>query len=150
MDFLAVTKLVTNIINDTAIADIHTHLYSEAFGDLLLWGIDDLLTYHYLVPELFRLRSDLEPKAYFKLSKREKAAGCMVRDGRITSRGRARVERDSEVVYEGSLSSLKRFQNDASEVREGQECGIRLDNFSDYKEGDIIEVYEMERLAQEL
>jgi hypothetical protein len=73
MDFLAVTKLVTNIINDTVIADIHTHLYSEAFGDLLLWGIDDLLTYHYLVPELLRLRHDLEPNVYFKLSKKEQA-----------------------------------------------------------------------------
>ena len=73
MDFLAVTKQVTNIINDTAVVDIHTHLYSEAFGDLMLWGIDELLTYHYLVPELMRLRPDLPPQEYFKRSKKEQA-----------------------------------------------------------------------------
>jgi hypothetical protein len=73
MDFLAVTKQVTNIINDTAVADIHTHLYSEAFGDLMLWGIDELLTYHYLTPELLRLRPDIKPRDYFKLGKKEQA-----------------------------------------------------------------------------
>ena len=73
MDFLAVTKQVTNIINDTAVADIHTHLYSEAFGELMLWGVDELLTYHYLAPELLRLRPDLRPQDYFKLGKKEQA-----------------------------------------------------------------------------
>lgn len=86
----------------------------------------------------------------FDMGKKGSVAGCMVTDGRVTSRGRARVKREGDVIYEGSLASLRRFQNDASEVREGQECGIRLDNFSDFKVGDIIEVYEVEKIAQQL
>ncbi|MBN1846831.1 MAG: hypothetical protein JW810_14190 [Sedimentisphaerales bacterium] len=73
MDFLAVTKQVTNIVNDTAIVDVHTHLYSEAFGDRLRWGIDELLASHCLAPELLRLRPDLDPKAFFALKKVERA-----------------------------------------------------------------------------
>ncbi len=86
----------------------------------------------------------------FEISKKGKIAGCMVTDGRATSRARARLKRDGGTVYEGTLASLKRFQNDASEVREGQECGIRLENFGDVREGDIIELYEMEKIAQQL
>ena len=60
------------------------------------------------------------------------------------------MRRGSSVVFEGTLASLKRFQNDAGEVREGQECGIRLDRFADYQPGDIIEAYEKQKIAQEL
>jgi translation initiation factor IF-2 len=77
-------------------------------------------------------------------------AGCLVSDGFVSGRGRARVKRRGDVIYEGRLTSLKRFQNDASEVREGQECGIGLDNFSDFAEGDVIEVYDVEKVAQKL
>jgi len=91
-----------------------------------------------------------EIRQVFDLSKKGRVAGCMVTKGKITAKGRARVKREGDVIYEGSLSSLKRFQNDAAEVREGQECGIRLDNFSDFDAGDIIEVYEIEKIKQEL
>jgi translation initiation factor IF-2 len=74
----------------------------------------------------------------------------MVVDGRVSSRARARIRREGDVAYEGSVVSLKRFQNDASEVREGQECGLRLGDFSDYRVGDVIEFYEMENIAQQL
>ena len=89
-------------------------------------------------------------KALFGLSKKAKAAGCQVVSGRIFSRSSARVIRDGETIFEGKMSSLKRFQNDASEVRDGQECGIQLDRFSDFEEGDIIECFEVESIAQEL
>ena len=89
-------------------------------------------------------------KQVFEISKSGNVAGCIVRSGRITSRAHARVRRGSSVIFEGSLSSLKRFQNDASEVREGQECGIRLDRFADYQPGDVIEAYEKQKIAQEL
>jgi len=91
-----------------------------------------------------------EVRQVFELTKRGKVAGCMIKDGKATSKARARVLRAGDTLYEGSLSSLKRFQNDASEVREGQECGIRLDNFSDIEVGDMIELYEMEKIKQEL
>lgn len=91
-----------------------------------------------------------EVRQVFELSKKGRVAGCMVTDGRVTSRARARVKRGGEIIFEGSLASLKRFQNDASEVREGQECGIRLDNFQDYQVGDVIELYEIEKIQQSL
>ena len=89
-------------------------------------------------------------KQVFVLSRKGAVAGCLATGGRISSRARARVRRQGDVVYEGSVSSLRRFQNDASEVREGQECGIRLADFADYKEGDVIEFYEVQKIAQEL
>lgn len=89
-------------------------------------------------------------KQVFELSRKGNVAGCLVRSGRVLLRGRARVRRQGEVVYEGSIASLRRFQNDATEVREGQECGIRLDNFNAFEPGDIIEVYEVQKIAQSL
>ncbi|MBM4153586.1 MAG: translation initiation factor IF-2 [Lentisphaerae bacterium] len=89
-------------------------------------------------------------KQVFQLSKKGAVAGCIVRGGKITSRARARVRRQGDVIFEGALASLKRFQNDASEVRDGQECGIRLDNFGDYQAGDLIEAYDVQKIAQEL
>ncbi len=91
-----------------------------------------------------------EIRQVFEISKKGKVAGCMVTDGRVGSRSRVRVKRGGDTLYEGVIATLKRFQNDASEVREGQECGIRLDNFSDFHEGDVFEIYEMEKIAQQL
>ena len=86
----------------------------------------------------------------FDMGKRGKVAGCMCTKGKITLKGRVRVKRKDEVIYEGKIQSLRRFQNEASEVREGQECGIVLDHFSNFTEGDTIESYEIEKVAQEL
>ena len=91
-----------------------------------------------------------EVRQVFDISKKGNIAGCMVVDGRVASRARARIKREGDIAYEGSVVSLKHFQNDASEVREGQECGIRLGDYSDYRVGDIIEFYEMENIAQQL
>ena len=86
----------------------------------------------------------------FDMGKRGKVAGCMCMKGKVTLKGRARVKRKDEVVYEGKISSLRRFQNEAAEVREGQECGILLDRFTDVLEGDVVESYEVEKVAQSL
>ncbi|MFH0952758.1 MAG: translation initiation factor IF-2, partial [Verrucomicrobiota bacterium] len=91
-----------------------------------------------------------EVRQVFDISKKGKIAGCIVTDGRAASRSRVRVKRNQDVIYEGSINTLKRFQNDAAEVREGQECGIRLDNFADFVAGDVLELYEMEKIAQQL
>ena len=93
---------------------------------------------------------NVEIKQVFDLGKKGKVAGCIVRGGKVTSRSRARVRRKGDVIFEGAVSNLKRFQNDASEVREGQECGIRLDHFGDFEIGDVIEFYEVEKIAQQL
>jgi translation initiation factor IF-2 len=86
----------------------------------------------------------------FRVPKVGTVAGCAVTDGRITRQGeaKARLVRDGVVVWEGKLSSLRRFKDDVSEVKSGFECGIGLQNFNDIKVGDVIEVFQMERVAQ--
>jgi translation initiation factor IF-2 len=91
-----------------------------------------------------------EVKQVFTISKGSVIAGCMCTDGRITSRAKTRVKRAGSIVFEGAINSLRRFQNDVSEVRESQECGIRLDNFSAFAEADILEFFEVERITQTL
>lgn len=86
----------------------------------------------------------------FDMGKRGKVAGCMCVKGKVTLKGRVRVKRKDEVIYEGKIQTLRRFQNEAAEVREGQECGIVLDHFSHFTEGDMIESYDIEKVAQEL
>jgi hypothetical protein len=68
-----VKEQVSKIVDEVPIADIHTHIYSEAFGDLLLWGIDELLTYHYLVAELFRYKPDLKYEDFWNMPKQKQA-----------------------------------------------------------------------------
>ncbi|MCP3772634.1 glucuronate isomerase [Paenibacillus sp. MZ04-78.2] len=67
------TAFVTETVRATPVTDIHTHLFAESFGDLLLWGVDELLTYHYLIAETFRFRPDLSYDAFWQLSKQEQA-----------------------------------------------------------------------------
>jgi translation initiation factor IF-2 len=88
-------------------------------------------------------------KKVFQLSKFP-VAGCLVENGRISRTARARVVRKKQPIYDGGVHTLKRFQDDASEVRAGMECGIRLGNFDEYEEGDIIECYILEKVAQTL
>jgi translation initiation factor IF-2 len=85
----------------------------------------------------------------FKVPKIGAIAGCLVTDGRITRAGesQARLLRDNVVIFEGKISSLRRFKDDVSEVKSGLECGIGLQNYNDVKVGDIIEVFTMERVA---
>jgi len=94
--------------------------------------------------------ANAEVRQVFSLTKKRNVAGCLVRKGRVTSKCKARILRGKEVVYEGNVSSLKHFQSDVSEIREGQECGIGLDRFDKYAEGDLIECFIMERREQEL
>jgi translation initiation factor IF-2 len=91
-----------------------------------------------------------EVREIFKVPKVGAIAGCMVTDGTITRTAKARLLRDNVVVYEGELASLRRFKDDASEVRQGFECGIGLARFNDIKEGDVIEAYKMVEIAPEL
>lgn len=76
--------------------------------------------------------------------------GCYVLDGNIKRNSEARLVRDSVVVYEGKISSLRRFKEDVKEVQSGFECGIALENFQDVKQGDIVEPFYFEEVAQKL
>jgi translation initiation factor IF-2 len=90
-----------------------------------------------------------EVRNTFKVPKYGTIAGCMVTEGRITRAGdtQARLLRDNVVVYQGKIGSLRRFKDDAAEVKAGFECGIGFERFNDLKIGDIIEVFTMERVA---
>ena len=88
-------------------------------------------------------------KQVFQLSKFP-VAGCSVLSGRIVRNARARVMRKRQPIYDGQVVTLKRFQDDAAEVRAGLECGIRLGDFNDYLADDTIECYQLEKFAQTL
>ena len=84
-----------------------------------------------------------EVRNIFKISKVGEIAGCMVTDGVIKINSKCRVLRDGAIVYEGAIESLKRFKDDAKEVKQSYECGLRVTNYNDIHENDIIECYEM-------
>ncbi len=91
-----------------------------------------------------------EVKATFKSSQLGIIAGCQVADGSITRNCNVRVVRGGNVIWKGSISSLKRFKDDVREVTKGTECGIVLQGFSDFNVGDMLEAYEITYLEQEL
>lgn len=90
-----------------------------------------------------------EVKKVFDLSK-GKVAGCRVTDGRIARASRARVLRGRQPIYDGGFATLKHFHDDVKEIRNGMECGLKLGDFNDYEVGDIIECYNLEKVAQKL
>ena len=86
----------------------------------------------------------------FNVSKSGKVAGCNVTDGLVRRGARVRLIRDSVVIHEGELSSLRRFKEEVKEVNAGQECGMAFENYEDLKQGDVIECYEVEEIARTL
>jgi translation initiation factor IF-2 len=90
-----------------------------------------------------------EVRQVFDLTK-GMVAGCMVTDGRILRTARARVLRRKQPIYDGGISTLRRFKDDVKEVRNGFECGIKLGDYDEYEVGDIIEAYTLEKVAQKL
>lgn len=92
----------------------------------------------------------LEVRDTFRIPKVGTIAGCYVSSGKITRNASVRLVRDHVVTYEGKISSLKRFKDDASEVKEGFECGVGIENYNDIKIGDTIEAYTTEKVARQL
>jgi len=90
-----------------------------------------------------------EVRKVFELSKGAPVAGCMVTSGRIV-KGKVRIRRRKEIIYEGITQSLRRFQDEVNEVRAGMECGIRIEGFTEFQIGDNIECYTVEKVAQKL
>ena len=91
-----------------------------------------------------------EVRQVFRIPKIGQIAGCMVTEGTVYRSKPIRVLRDNVVIYEGELESLRRFKDDASEVRNGMECGIGVKNYTDVKVGDQIEVFEVREIARSL
>ena len=86
----------------------------------------------------------------FKIPKLGVIAGCYIKEGRVVRNALLRVKRDGEVLHTGKLTSLKRFKEDVADVTEGYECGIGVEGFKDFNEGDVIEVYEIKEIKRSL
>ncbi len=130
-------------VNDLAKKEkVEIRLYSIIYE--LLEDIEDALTGR-LAPE--KREKDLGTVRIlkiFQLSKGPKICGCLVEKGSAKVGAKARVYRDKELIFNGEVKSLRRFQDDVKEVHAGLECGIKLDNFMDFTEGDVIHLYEIE------
>ena len=96
------------------------------------------------------ITGNAEVREVFKISKVGTVAGCMITDGTIKRNNNIRIIRDGIVIYSGQLGQLKRFKEDAMEVRQGFECGISIKNFNDIKTGDVIESYEEREIKRTL
>ncbi|MEO8363889.1 MAG: translation initiation factor IF-2 [Ilumatobacteraceae bacterium] len=92
---------------------------------------------------------EAEVRELFRAPKVGAIAGCFVRSGVITRGSKVRFLRDGTIIWKGTISSLRRFKEDAREVREGFECGIGLSDFQDLKQGDVIETYDLREISRE-
>jgi translation initiation factor IF-2 len=101
-----------------------------------------------IIKETYQGRADV--KNVFKIPRVGTIAGCQVSDGTIKRDSSVRLVRDGATVYTGRIGSLKRFKDDASEVRNGMECGIGIAGYGDIKVGDVIEAFSVEKIAAEL
>ena len=91
---------------------------------------------------------EAEVREVFGVPRIGKVAGCFVTHGVITRGSKVRFLRDGTVIWKGAIASLRRFKDDVREVREGFECGIGLENYSDLKPGDVIETFEEREIAR--
>ncbi|MCH9612307.1 MAG: Translation initiation factor IF-2 [Chlamydiia bacterium] len=143
----------------------HTHMESHAeplrkkmgvqvkLHDIIYHLVDDARECLRLTLDKIRQETEIgsaEIKATFKSSHLGIIAGCQVADGIIKRNSYAKLEREGEVIWEGSIASIKRNKDDAKEVSKGLECGILLKGFSTYEVGDIIRAYDVTYVEQEL
>ena len=91
-----------------------------------------------------------EVRETFKISKVGTIAGCYVADGKVTRGAQVRLLRDNVVIHTGSVSSLRRFKDDATEVKAGLECGVGIAGYNDVKPGDVIEFFVTEKVKERL
>jgi translation initiation factor IF-2 len=102
-----------------------------------------------LKPEYEEVKvGELEVRAVFRVPRQGAIAGTYVREGEISRNSRVRLVRDGSIIFEGGISSLRRFKDDVRSVSAGYECGVGLENFQDIKEGDVIEVTEMREIPR--
>lgn len=102
-----------------------------------------------LKPEYEEVKiGELEVRAVFRVPRQGAIAGSYVKEGEVNRNSRVRLLRDGAIVYEGGISSLRRFKDDVRSVSAGYECGVGLENFQDIKEGDVIEIIEMREIPR--
>ncbi len=140
-------KVEAKAVKSAKASDVEVKLYSVVYELIdqvreAMLGLLEPLTRESVI-------GHAEVRKVFKLS-RGRAAGSFVTDGRIHRKAHARVIRDGIPVFDGRMSTLRRFQEEVEEVRTNFECGIRLGEFNEYQEGDIIECYKLEKIPQTL
>ena len=124
---------------------IETYAIIYELGDKVREMMADLLD-----PDLKETKTGVaEVRATFPLAKGF-VAGCLITEGKINRNASARVRRGKEILHEGKIGTLKRFKDDANEVRAGLECGIKLDDFNGYQKGDLIECFEVQKVRAAL
>jgi translation initiation factor IF-2 len=129
----------------------HHGVRIETFGIIYELGdrVREMLA-DLLEPDLKEIKlGAAEVRAVFPLAKGF-VAGCLVTEGKITRGATSRLRRGRESVHEGKIATLKRFKDDANEVRAGLECGIKLDDFNGYQVGDVIECFEVQKVRASL
>jgi translation initiation factor IF-2 len=138
-----------NVKLDNGVMGEAKHKGVQVFQNSIIYEIIDLVKENMaelLEPETIEKKSGrAEVRQVFRLSKGRTVAGSMVMEGSITRNRGARLVRGKEVIAEGKIDTLKRFKDDVTEVKAGFECGIRLDGFDRYEEGDVIESFELEK-----
>ncbi len=124
---------------------VETYEIIYEMGDKVREMMADLLD-----PDIKEIKTGAaEVRQVFPLAKGF-VAGCLVTEGKINRNASARLRRGREIVHEGKIATLKRFKDDANEVRAGLECGIKLDDFNGYAAGDVIECYEVQKVRASL
>jgi translation initiation factor IF-2 len=126
--------------------DIRMHSIIYELQDEIKKAMSGLL--EPIIKENYQGRAEV--RETFRVPKVGTVAGCYVLDGLLKRDSEVRLVRDGVQVYKGKIGSLKRFKDDASEVRNGMECGIAISNFNDIKKGDVIEAFVTERIAAEI
>lgn len=141
------TKVESNAVRAAKREGVQVKLFSIVYElidtvEEAMLGLLDPLTRETII-------GHAEVKQVFKV-RRGRAAGCIAKDGKVTRTAHARVLRGGVPVFDGKMSTLRRHQDEVDEVKQGIECGIRLGEFNEYEEGDIIECYILEKVEQTL
>ena len=142
------TKMENGVMGEAKHHGVHVFQNNIIYEliDLVKDNMADLLE-----PELVEKKTGrAEVREVFRISRGRSVAGSMVMEGSITRNATARLVRGDEILAEGKIDTLKRFKDDATEVKAGFECGIRLDGFDRYEEGDAIETFEIEKIRPSL
>jgi len=124
--------------------DIRLHTIIYELSDEIKKAMKGLLAVKFKETSLGRA----EVRDIFRIAKVGTVAGCYIQDGKVTREAQVRLLRDNVVIHQGRVRSLRRFKEDAEEVRTGMECGVVLENFNDVKVGDIIEAFVTERVVE--
>ena len=146
--------LAFNIKLENGVMGEAKHLGVQLYQNSIIYQLIDLVKENMselLEPELVENKTGrAEVRQVFRISKSRAVAGCMIMEGVITRNKGARLVRSGKIIAEGKIDTLRRFKDDVTEVKAGFECGMRLDSFDKYEDGDVIETFEIDKIRPSL